>query len=383
MTRTSPTASHKPAFPEPIHVGRPNIGNHESFLTKAKDILDRRMLSNNGPLVHEFEQKISKFLQVRHCICICNATTGLEIATRAAGLRGEVIVPSFTFVATAHALRWQEITPVFADIDPATHNMDPSRIESLITPATSAILATHLWGRPCPVEALQHIANKHGLILMFDAAHAFGCSYRRRPIGGFGLAEVFSFHATKFLNSFEGGAITTNDDALAEKIRLMTNFGFSGYDNVVHLGINGKMTEICAAMGITNFEEIESLVAANRTNFEIYREGLHGIRGLSLIGYDPNETSHFQYIVIEIGNDAARTRNELVEILHAENVLARKYFWPGCHRMEPYKSLNPTPRHPLSETEKLSERVLVLPTGNSLKSEEILTICQILRSALN
>ena len=383
MTTSSPTRCHAPAFSEPVHVGRPNIGNHESFLNKAKGILDRRTLSNNGPLVQEFENQIAKFLKVKHCICVCNATTGLEIASRAAGLRGEVIVPSFTFVATAHALQWQEITPVFADIDPATHNLDPACVERLITPATSAILATHVWGRPCPVEQLERIAAKYGLVLLFDAAHAFGCSHKGKPIGGFGLAEVFSFHATKFLNSFEGGAITTNNDALAEKIRLMTNFGFSGYDNVIHLGINGKMTEICAAMGLTNFEEIGDLIASNRANYETYRQGLEGIRGIELMSYGSDDRCHFQYIVTEIGIDAALTRNELIEKLHAENVLARKYFWPGCHRMEPYRTLYPQARIPLLETERLSERVLVLPTGNSLNGADIVKICNILRSALS
>jgi dTDP-4-amino-4,6-dideoxygalactose transaminase len=347
-------------------------------------MLDRRWLSNNGPLVQEFEQRIAEFLRVKHCMCVCNATIGLEIAIRAANLRGEVIVPSFTFIATAHALQWQEITPVFADIDPATHNLNPAQIERHITPRTTAILGTHVWGRPCPVDALADIAQRRGLRLMFDAAHAFGCSHQDRMIGGFGLAEVFSFHATKFLNSFEGGAITTNDDELAAKIRLMTNFGFSGYDNVIHLGTNGKMTEVCAAMGLTNLAGIEDLMAVNRRNYESYRAGLAGIPGAALMPYDSAERGNHQYAVVEVDEGTAGlTRDELVKVLHAENVLARKYFWPGCHRMEPYRSYYPNAHLLLPETERIAARILVLPTGTAMSVQEVQTVCRIIAAAVH
>ena len=372
-----------PSFAEPLHVGRPNIADRERFLEFTAQMLDRRWLSNNGPLVQEFERRIAEFIGVKHCICVCNATIGLEIAIRAAGLKGEVIVPSYTFIATAHALQWQEITPVFADIDPPTHNLDPARIERHITPRTTAILGTHVWGRPCPVESLAEIAQRRGLKLMFDAAPAFGCSHRGRMIGGFGLAEVFSFHATKFLNSFEGGAITTNDDELAGKIRLMTNFGFSGYDNVIYIGTNGKMTEVSAAMGLANLEGIEGLVAANRHNYEVYRGGLASIPGLALMPYDSAERGNYQYVVVEVDEAAAGlTRDNLIAVLHAENVLARKYFWPGCHRMEPYRSLYPYAGLLLPETERVAARVLVLPTGTAMSSADISMVCDILRAAV-
>jgi len=371
------------AFSESLHVGRPNIADRERFLERTGQMLDDNWLTNNGPLVQEFEQRIASLLRVKHCICVCNATIGLEIAIRAAGLTGEVIVPSYTFIATAHALQWQEITPVFADIDPATHNLDPARIERHITPRTTAILGTHVWGRPCAVESLAEIAQRRGLKLMFDAAPAFGCSYRGRMIGGFGLAEVFSFHATKFLHAFEGGAITTNDDELAGKIRLMTNFGFSGYDNVIYIGTNGKMSEVSAAMGLTNLEGIADLVAVNRRNFEVYRAGLTGIPGFALMAYDPAERGNYQYVVVEVDEaKAGLTRDELVQVLHAENVLARRYFWPGCHRMEPYRSLYPYAGMFLPDTERVAARVIVLPTGQAVTPEMIQTICAILRSAL-
>ena len=372
-----------PVFPEPLHVGRPNIGNRERFLERTGQMLDRLWLTNNGPLVQQFEQRIADYVGVKHCICVCNATIGLELAIRAVGLRGEVIVPSYTFVATAHALQWQEITPVFADMDPATHNLDPARIERHITPRTTGILATHVWGRPCPVEALSEIAKRRGLKLMFDAAHAFGCSLNGQMIGGFGLVEVFSFHATKFLNSLEGGAITTNDDDLATKIRLMTNFGFVDYDRVIHLGTNGKMTEVCAAMGLTNLECIADLVAVNRRNHEAYRAGLEGIPGLSLLHRDASQQSNYQYVVVEVETaQAGLTRDELIQVLHAENVLARKYFWPGCHRMEPYRSLYPYAGMFLPDTERVSAQVIVLPTGTAISEAQNAMVCGIIRAAI-
>lgn len=347
-------------------------------------MLDRRWFSNHGPMVQEFEHRIAEFLGVKHCICVCNATIGLEIAVRAADLRGEVILPAYTFIATAHALQWQEITPVFADMDRATHNLDPAAIERHITPRTTAILGTHVWGRPCAVEALTEIAQRRGLKLLFDAAHAFGCSHDGRMIGAFGVVEVFSFHATKFLNSLEGGAITTNDTTLATKIRLMTNFGFSDYDKVIHLGTNGKMTEACAAMGLTNLEGINELVAVNRRNYECYRSGIATVPGISLLAHDSAEQHNYQYVVAEVDPAVASLdRDELVTVLHAENVLARRYFWPGCHRMEPYRSLQPNAHLLLPVTERIASRVLVLPTGQSVSAESIGSICGILRTALS
>ena len=372
-----------PAFEVPLHVGRPNLGDRQALLARINDMLDRRWLTNDGPMVKEFECRIAELVGVRHCIAMCNATVALEIAIRALGLRGEVIVPSYTFVATAHALQWQEITPLFADMDPGTHNIAPAAIERLITPRTSAIIGVHVWGRACDAEAIEAIGRKHGLEVMYDAAHAFGCSHKGKMVGSFGRCEVFSFHATKFLNTFEGGAVVTNDDALAEKMRLMRNFGFAGYDRVIYLGVNGKMTEVCAAMGLTSLDSIDEIIALNRRNYLAYQEGLRAIPGVSLIHYDPAERNNYQYVVAEVDPDVAPLRrDELVSVLHAENVLARKYFWPGCHRMEPYRSLQPNSALLLPETERIAARVMVLPTGQAVTPEVIQTICAILRSAL-
>jgi dTDP-4-amino-4,6-dideoxygalactose transaminase len=291
-----------------------------------------------------------------------------------------VIVPSFTFVATAHALQWQEITPVFCDVDPQTHNLDPRCVETLITPRTSGILATHVWGRPCAVDELTEIAARHRLKLLFDAAHAFGCSYRGRQIGNFGEAEVFSFHATKFLNTFEGGAIVTNGDELARKIRLMTNFGFVGYDQVIYLGINGKMSEPSAAMGLTGLESLDEFVAANRRHYKRYQEALADVPGMRVIRYDEAEQNNYQYIVLEIDEPKTHISRDLISsILHAENVLARRYFYPGCHRMEPYRSYFPHAGLLLPETEKLTQRVLSLPTGTAIEAQDVDLVCDLIR----
>lgn len=374
----------QPAFAETLHVGRPNIGDRARLLERVNDILDRRWLTNKGIYVQEFEQRVADLVGARHCIAMCNATVALEIAARALGLTGEVIVPSMTFVATAHSLQWQGIRPVFCDIDPATHNIDPSQIERLLTPQTTGILAVHLWGRACDVEALSELAHRNSLKLLFDAAHAFGCSYNGQMVGRFGDAEVFSFHATKFLNTLEGGAVVTDDDDLAAKIRLMKNFGFSGLDNVIYIGINGKMSEVSAAMGLTSLESMDAIIGVNRRNYYAYREELSRIPGISLLAYDERERCNFQHIVLEIDrSETGISRDALVQVLHTENVRARRYFYPGCHRMEPYRSYFPNAGLLLPETEKLVERVLVLPTGTAIGPEEIRGICQIMRLAIS
>lgn len=371
-----------PAFQEVLHVGRPNIGSRERLLARINDMLDRRWLSNNGPFLLELEQKLAELLGVKHCIVMANATIALEIAARALDLRGEVILPSFTFVATAHALQWQEITPVFCDVDPRTHNVDPAKIENLITPRTTGIVGVHVWGRACDIEALSVIAQRRNLKLMFDAAHAFGCTHHGRMIGGFGDAEVFSFHATKFFNTFEGGAITANNDDLARRIRNMRNFGFAGLDTVIDLGINGKMSEISAAMGLTSLESLDEFIAINYRNYCAYQDGLAGIPGLQLVQYDPQEKNNYQYVVIEIDeNTSGISRDLLVDILHAENIRARRYFYPGVHQMEPYRSYFPNARLVLPETEKLTPKVLQLPTGTSIETSDIQVICDIIRFA--
>ena len=369
----------RPAFDEQLYVCRPNIGDRARLLERFKQILDSRWLTNDGPFVKEFEQRIAELVGVKHCVAMCNGTVALEIAIRALGMTGEVIVPSFTFIATAHALQWQGITPVFCDIDPRTQSLDPGKVEQAITPRTTGIIGVHVWGHTCDIDALAEIAARRGLKLLFDAAHAFACSYKGRMIGSFGDAEVFSFHATKFFNTLEGGAVVTNDDELAMKLRLMRNFGFTDYDKVSDLGTNGKMNEISAAMGLTSLESLDEFIAVNRRNYLRYREELRDVAGARVLTYDETESCNYQYVVLELDEAVTRivSRDELWRILTAENVMARRYFYPGCHRMEPYRSN--LPGLLLPETDRLAERVLCLPTGTAVAESDIKIICQLLK----
>ena len=362
----------KPTFPKPLHVGVPKLGDRERLHSRIESILNRRVLTNRGPLVIEFEERVADIVGVRHCVAMSNGTVALEIVTRALGFEHEVITPSMTFVATAHALQWQRVTPVFCDIVPGGHHLDPTCVKDLVTPRTSGILPVNLWGRPCNIDTIMSVAGQYDLPVVFDSAHAFGCSYKGKMIGGFGRAEVFSFHATKFINSFEGGAVVTDDAELAETVRLMQNFGFEGRDTVVDVGINGKMTEIEAAMGLTSLESMQAFVEHNRQNYYAYKEGFNRIPGVELIEYDESERCNFQYIVIELDERITSvTCTQMLEILAAEHIDARRYFYPGCHRMEPYRSYFPNAGMLLSNTEKLLGKVLTLPTGTSVSLEQV------------
>ncbi|MFC1334087.1 MAG: aminotransferase class I/II-fold pyridoxal phosphate-dependent enzyme [gamma proteobacterium symbiont of Clathrolucina costata] len=368
----------EPAFTEPLHVGRPSIGDRELFLRFTNEILDRQWLTNNGPVVRELEGRIADYHDVSHCVAMCSGTVALEIAIRALQLKGEVIVPSYTFIATAHALHWQAITPIFADIDPHTHNLDPAAVRRMITPRTTGIIGVHLWGRIAAVEALQSIADEYQLKLMFDAAHAFGCTRARTKVGNFGSCEVLSFHATKFFHTFEGGAVLTNDDELAETMRLMRNFGFSGVDNVIHPGTNGKMTEIAAAMGLTNIQSIDKVIDHNRGVYQAYSEALADVATVDLLAYDEEESNNYQYVVVEVTDNSPVTRDQIVDALQAENVLARRYFWPCCHRKKPYSDLYPNAGSFLLNSERVSERVIVLPAGLEMDDEKVDAVASII-----
>jgi dTDP-4-amino-4,6-dideoxygalactose transaminase len=263
-------------------------------------------------------------------------------------------------------MQWLGIEPVFCDVRADDHTLDPDDVERRIGPRTGAILGVHLWGRACQVEALQAIADRHGIPLLLDAAHALGCGHAGRPLGLSGKAEVFSLHATKALNSLEGGLITTADAELANKLRLMRNFGFGGEDRVLSLGINAKMNEFCAAAGLSNLEGFEPLREHNRLIFEAYRSTLDGLPGLRLHAPDPGQLANHHYAVVELAPDLAPGRDALAELLRAENVFARRYFRPGCHLSEPYVAKAQS----LPVSERLSRSLLQLPTGLQLDAAE-------------
>jgi dTDP-4-amino-4,6-dideoxygalactose transaminase len=371
-----------PEFAEPLLVGSPNVGDKAAFFHRMEEVFASRRFSNHGPFVREFEARIAEITGVRHCVATCNATLGLELVIEALGITGSAIVPSFTFIATAHALDRCGVTPIFCDVDPVTHNIDSAEIARLVRSDTTAIIGVHLWGRPCPIDALANVAADLGLHVVFDAAHAFGASHDQLAIGRFGDAEVFSFHATKAINSFEGGAITTNDDQLADRLREMVNFGTAPDGRVVRPGTNAKLSEPCAAMGLTSIEAKDTIFAHNRANHQAYRQGLSGVAGLALLPYPESERSNFQYAVVEVdARNFGLSRDELVCLLKAENVLAQRYFHPGCHRSEPYLSRRDGSEAPLPVTERLCDTVICLPTGTSVATGDIARICRIIELA--
>ncbi|HEX6066933.1 MAG TPA: aminotransferase class I/II-fold pyridoxal phosphate-dependent enzyme, partial [Longimicrobiales bacterium] len=366
----------QPLFTHPLHVGRPNIPDRAAVLKRIAASLDRAWLTNDGPLVRELEAKLSDYIGVRHCVAMANATVAMEVLARALELTGEVIVPAFTFIATPHAFSWLGLQPVFCDVNRSTHMIDVRSAERMITERTSAIAAVHLWGGAADVEALDDLATRHNLALVYDSAHALGASAHGKRVGGFGDAEVFSFHATKFFNTFEGGAVTTNNDGLAERLRLLRNFGFAGYDNVIAHGTNAKLSEAHAAMGLTMIEHVEALSDRNGITWRRYAEALPH-PGVKLLRPIETNSSNYQYVVCEVTDDAPLTRDQLLNVLWQENVRARRYFFPGCHRTEPYAGANQT----LPVTEEIAARVLVLPAGALITADEIAKVVHLIERA--
>lgn len=361
-------------------VGCPNVGDRQVFHQLVDEIFECRWFTNNGELVQRLEATIADYLGLRHCILVCNATIGLQVAAHELGLSGEVIVPAYTFVATPHSLLWQGITPRFVDVDPATHLIDINLIEEAITPSTTGILGVHLWGQPCHPVALQAIADRHNLKLFFDSAHAFACGNDGIKLGSYGECEVFSFHATKFFNTFEGGAITTNDDELALRVRRAINFGFTGLDNVTQLGTNGKMSEIHAAMGIACFNSIGEIIEVNHQHYLHYRKCLSDLPGIRFFDYDNFKDINYQYVIIEIdAEQAGITRDHLMEHLHRNHIYVRRYFYPGCHRMAPYGTETYGDKAIMSQTDLLCRNVMLLPTGTGVTEADVSRVCNAIR----
>lgn len=369
-----------PAFPDKLLVGRPNAGDRGAFLRRVAGVLDSGWYTHHGPLLQELEQRIADLVEVEHCVMVSNGTSGLELVLRAANLTGEVIMPSMTFIATAHSVRMHGLQPVFCDIDVETGCLDPAEVERLITPRTSAILGVHLWGQPCAVDELRKIADANGLMLYFDAAHALGCKADEKAIGGFGQAEVFSLHATKVVNSFEGGAVVTNDADFAAEIRSLQCFGHDTDGVVRQVGTNAKLSEAAAAMGLTSLEAMPASVAANERNYHFYREELADLPGVEVFTYDPQHRNNFQYLATKIDEKVHGLRRDaLLDLLRAENVVAQRYFSPCCHEFEPYRTENPVE---LPRTEELSKKILTLPTGPSIDREHVAALGHLLRTAV-
>ncbi len=360
-----------------LYVNKPTRPDRDLLFNLIDSVIDKNQYSNQGPLACELENKIAAYLGVKHCILVSSGTMGIQLLCEALGLRGEVILPSFTFIATAHALSWTGLTPIFCDIDPITHNICPKHCKKLITDKTTAILGVHLWGNICSVKQLEMIAEENNLALIFDSAHAFSCGNQNGLAGGLGTAEAFSFHATKSFHTGEGGAVTTNSDSLAEKLRLVRNFGFIDFNKTACKGINGKMSELHAALGLANFSIIEETLTLSKRNYELYCELLEPIVGLSILSFEGPH--NFHYIVIEVDASYGLNRDALVDVLIQENIHARRHFSPGCHKMNPYKTepkLNSLPY-----TDLISQKCLVLPGGANISENEVLGVVKVLVSA--
>lgn len=355
----------------PLYVGEPNLPDWQRFEEMFRGIFERRFFANHGPLERELDGALAEYLGVSHAISVVNGTVALMLAAKALDMRGEVIVPSFTFAATAQALNWAGLTPVFCDVEPDTHNLSARLVEPLITERTAGILGVHLWGRACDPDGLERLAQERGLKLFFDAAHAIGCSHKGKRIGGFGSAEIFSFHATKILNGAEGGCITTNDDELAARLRTMRTFHDSETRVPVALRINAKISEAQAAMALLSLEHLPENIQANRMRYFRYRELLSRIDSVAFVDHAGNEASNYQYVVIKIDR-AHVSCDEILRALVEKNIHARDYFSPGVHHMAPYRDV---PQPDLPVTDELSASLIQLPTGPSVTDADLVRVC--------
>jgi dTDP-4-amino-4,6-dideoxygalactose transaminase len=324
-------------------------------------------LVTNGALVARLEAAVCEQIGVRHCVAVSSCTSGLMLAMKAFGLRGEVVMPSFTFFATGQAALWNGLTPVFADCDPEIWNIDPRAVERAITPHTSAILAVHLYGNPAPVAELEWIAGKHGLKLIFDAAHAFGATYKGQPVGRFGDAEVFSLSPTKLLVAGEGGLICTNDATLAHSLRAGRNYGDLGAYNPMLLGLNARMTEFNAAMALAGLDLVPAKVARHNRIAALYTEELDGTPGIGFQRLPPGHLSSYKDYSVRVDPEAfGMTRDELAGALLRENIETKKYFYPPLHQQALFRPYVAPGLTHLPVTEAVAESVLSLPIYDSL-----------------
>lgn len=368
-----------PLFETPRHVNRPQAPDRAVFDALMDQVWERRWFTNDGPLVQELERRLSDFLDVPHCILACNATASLDLVMQTLGIKGEVLLPSYTFISTAHLLTLRGLTPVFCDVD-ENMQIDPADAASKLTPEAGAMAATHIWGSPCDIEALQALCDRAGIPLLLDAAHAFGGRYKGARLGRFGRAEIFSLHATKAFHACEGGLITTCDAYLARRLRLARNFGFAGNDKVACAGTNAKMSELHAAMGLANLDAFPDTRESARTVHRAYQDGLMDLPGLTFRRPPEAEDNNHHYVVMEIDADSfGLDRDALVALLSAEGVWARRYFYPGGHRSPPHSENAYAADLSLPRTEALCDRVMLLPGGGAADLSDVAEICHLVR----
>ncbi|MDM5284688.1 DegT/DnrJ/EryC1/StrS family aminotransferase [Peribacillus frigoritolerans] len=368
-------------FEEPIFVTKPLLPDLNDILNKLKEVWNAQLLTNNGTQHRILEEKLKHFLGVPAISLFNNGTTALMVACKSLGITGDVITTPFTFAATPHILTWNTLNPVFCDIDPLTMNIDPNKIESMITPQTTAILAVHVFGTPCDVYKIQEIANQYKLKIIYDAAHAFNLKINGENIGNFGDITMFSFHATKLFHTAEGGALTYRDKSLTTRINLMKNFGIKNEEEVILPGINGKMNEIQAVLGLVVLEMIEEERRKREQIRTLYWERLNEIEGISLLPEIPGVQSSLQYFPIRINKEIfGISRDDLYEELKTFNIFTRKYFYPLCSDFPCYRNLPSASPHNLPNSQQVVNEVLVLPFYGGLGLEKASSICEIIKS---
>ena len=363
---------------QPIYVTRPHLPPLSEFIPYLESIWASGMLTNGGPMHRQLEQALADHLGVEHVALVTNGTVGLITALQALEISGEVITTPYSFVATAHALLWNGIRPVFSDIDPVSFNLDPARIEAAITPATSAIMPVHCYGTPCDVEAIQRIADRHGLKVIYDAAHAFGVRHRGQSILGHGDLSVLSFHATKAFHTFEGGAIVCPDAATKERIDRLKNFGIVDETTVIAPGINGKMSEINAAFGLLELQHVDGELARRRAIDRLYRQRLAGVPGIVCPEVPPDSEGNCSYFPILVDERRSADRDAIYHRLREQQIYARRYFYPLISDFPMYRDLPSASPEQLPEASRLARRVLCLPIYPGLTDAEVTRIADLI-----
>lgn len=366
-------------FEQPLYVTRPLLPPLTEYTERLEQVWESGWLANNGAQHQALEQSLSDYLRAPQLSLFNNGTIALIVACQALRLSGEVITTPFTFPATPHVLSWNNITPVFTDIDPVTMNLDPRGIEAKITARTSAILAVHVYGTPCDVHAIQELADFYGLKVIYDAAHAFGSEIDGQPIGTFGDASMFSFHATKLFHTAEGGALAVRDAALKRRIDLLKNFGIKNEFEVMMPGINGKMNELQAAMGLAVLGCIEQERTSRRRVAEIYRSRLRNFPGLSFNPVFEHVRNSYQYFIVRVdANTCGKTRDQICDGLRKFNIHARKYFYPLCSEYSCYHQLPSAHPDNLPVAHRVASEVLSLPFFGALSDDDAHRICDAL-----
>lgn len=362
-----------------IPVTSPLLPPLEEFIPYLEQMWESRRLTNGGPFHQQLEQALAEYLGVEHLCLFANGTLALVTALQALRITGEVITTPYSFVATAHSLLWNDLTPVFVDIDPITCNLDPASIEKAITPKTSAILPVHCYGTPCDVERIQAIADNYGLKVIYDAAHTFGVRQNGTSVLRHGDLSILSFHATKVFNTFEGGAIVCPDAKTKKRIDYLKNFGFADEVTVVAPGINGKMSEINAAFGLLQLRHIDNALVMRQRIDQRYREAIRCIPGLELFEAVPGHEPNYSYFPILVTERYGLSRDQVYELMREHGILARRYFYPLISEFPMYRGLPSADPDKLPIAKRISSQILCLPIYPDLSEDVVNTICQMLR----